>query len=388
MIRGAEETCAFIQKWMATECKSLTDCKHPRSLDGYFGLTPQGQSQALSARLIRVFDHWATTISKTGKKIAWSVTAGTLLGMVRHGGFVPWDHDVDILIDTESLATLAREAHMLPKDIVLNHAAVDGYDLGLTCGADYGFGVAGDTGRPKDNSPRAKAYCTRYKPGEAPSIGYRATAPGPPGAPHLFTVQSYCIHPWCCMGGYLRDLNSCREANGAKTDSLPYTNGIAVDLLQPPRRCEAEQGANKTPVPFWGNWQRDQMENATRDSPYTLYGVKLPVPPSTLTFLQLWLHKKVDPGEMKAAVAPHWAPEKVYKGIPPPRTKEWFARYPFMKLDKNVVYKYVKEIHTFGTKLEPNKICVGHEKKKYKGSKTKIVPLPNILGLATAMVRS
>ena len=44
--------------------------------------------------------------------IAYVIEAGTLLGAVRHGGFIPWDDDIDMLVleeDFHKLVTLSRD---------------------------------------------------------------------------------------------------------------------------------------------------------------------------------------------------------------------------------------------------------------------------------------
>ena len=39
-------------------------------------------------------------------KISWSITGGTLLGLIRHNGLISWDDDIDICVDIEDIGKL------------------------------------------------------------------------------------------------------------------------------------------------------------------------------------------------------------------------------------------------------------------------------------------
>jgi lipopolysaccharide cholinephosphotransferase len=82
--------------------------------------------QLVMLRVLRIFD---ATCRELGLKY-W-LDSGTLLGALRHGGFIPWDDDLDVAMMLEDYQKfLAQAPALLPADLFLQHRGSDpDYDL-------------------------------------------------------------------------------------------------------------------------------------------------------------------------------------------------------------------------------------------------------------------
>ncbi|WP_163193261.1 LicD family protein [Clostridium thermarum] len=67
--------------------------------------------------------------------ITYSIDGGTLLGAVRHGGFIPWDDDADVILNRKEY-----EKFLLVVDQELNKDKFYFQDLNRTTGYRWGYG--------------------------------------------------------------------------------------------------------------------------------------------------------------------------------------------------------------------------------------------------------
>ena len=95
------------------------------------GETVLRQSQLVITRMLQIFD---IICRKIGVKY-W-LSRGTLLGAVRHRGFIPWDNDADIsMLREDYFAFLSKGARYLPSDIFLQNYDSDKEFLDSPCEA-------------------------------------------------------------------------------------------------------------------------------------------------------------------------------------------------------------------------------------------------------------
>lgn len=78
------------------------------------GGTPLRQCQLASLHLLHVLDK---VCEENG--LRYWLAFGTLLGAVRHKGFIPWDDDIDVYMTMSDLKKLSKIAdRVLPKDVI------------------------------------------------------------------------------------------------------------------------------------------------------------------------------------------------------------------------------------------------------------------------------
>lgn len=87
------------------------------------GETRLRQCQLVMLRMLKIFDYLCVT-----HNIQYFLTGGTLLGAVRHQGFIPWDDDLDIGMTRENFERFVKyAAPELPNDIFCQTTETDAF---------------------------------------------------------------------------------------------------------------------------------------------------------------------------------------------------------------------------------------------------------------------
>ena len=92
---------------------------------------PNGShTRAVQLRLLEVLLYLQEVCNQL--QIPFYLDGGTLLGAVRHGGFIPWDDDIDVVVDRKDYRRLVRYFRHHPHpDFILQDINTDpGYSLG------------------------------------------------------------------------------------------------------------------------------------------------------------------------------------------------------------------------------------------------------------------
>ncbi len=82
--------------------------------------------QEVELSILRDFDRYCTE-----HNIDYSLSGGTMLGAVRHQGFIPWDDDVDTVMTRDNLEKLKRTWQEEPMDGYLMQNAVTDFRCGI-----------------------------------------------------------------------------------------------------------------------------------------------------------------------------------------------------------------------------------------------------------------
>lgn len=87
------------------------------------GETPLRQCQLVMLRMLKILDHLCTKYD-----IRYFLIGGTLIGAIRHKGFIPWDDDLDIGMTRNDYEKFIKYAvPELPEDIFFQNPQTDKY---------------------------------------------------------------------------------------------------------------------------------------------------------------------------------------------------------------------------------------------------------------------
>jgi lipopolysaccharide cholinephosphotransferase len=81
------------------------------------------QCQLIMLRMLKIFDHLCVT-----HQVEYFLTGGSLIGAIRHQGFIPWDDDLDVGMTRKNYEKFIKYCvPLLPDDIFFQNAETDRY---------------------------------------------------------------------------------------------------------------------------------------------------------------------------------------------------------------------------------------------------------------------
>ncbi len=126
----------------------------PEERDGFFVSECMKRYWAASLICLKDFDEFC---QKHG--LRWASAYGTLLGAIRHKGYIPWDDDIDIIMPREDYDIFYEKRADLPGNYVVDKLESERHDYG-------GMTVINNhTGVSFDEAILEKYYCCPFRAG-------------------------------------------------------------------------------------------------------------------------------------------------------------------------------------------------------------------------------
>lgn len=116
----------------------------------------QDKITAIAIRILKFLDEWSR---EAGLEVF--LAYGTLLGAIRHQGFIPWDDDIDVFMMKGDFNRLINSLHNLPHELALVPVSPNFFklmDLSSIISKDGKRGVAVDIFIVNDTIPRVRSF--------------------------------------------------------------------------------------------------------------------------------------------------------------------------------------------------------------------------------------